>query len=695
MNTTKQDALPWKPMLALLIILLVAYLPLSTFYFGMKNDAFSDNFPQKYFLSQCLHAGVSPLWNPYLNFGFPAYKDMGFAFYSPVVWCFAAIGYSAYTLTIEVLLYIYIGGVGMYFLGRHLYASAYISLSIAAMYMCSGFYVGAIQHINSLAAAAFFPFVLLFLLRLLKNPGYTNSFLLTVAAYLVCASGHPAMPIACGYYLLVFVVVYFLRYPLPRTQWLAVAGYLGVSMLLFVLWMMPAIYSYWSVLPQYEHYVATTPYNATASASLPALMSFVFPFSTVAHTPLFSGDVSFRDFYLSLPGFVALWFGLDKKNKLLLPLLCSGLFLLLLSLGDGVKTAVYDHLPLVKNVRTNGHFRVFLLLSSCCIAGFGMERLLPLYSKYRTASRKYIIALICLLLLLVIVMAAIQAHELSAFVHQLLQSVSITQKIKAFYEFIPLSAAFLMSAAIAVAILLMVVWQHKMSDKSLLLLIVADLVVNCLLYLPVTGVGTTTVVEVQAVYNSNPGGFPIPPLIPVDQTDTLPLQMEGLTGSLSYYSKQIGIAKLTDYPSYFASTGDYFSSSDTAVINHQPYLFLNSNIWNKNNGGSPIVVQLFSPSGITCRILTQSPDTLVFLQNKDVHWHASINDKPQPIRTLYHTFQSVALPAGSSVVNFSYEDPLFVKLCWLSGLVFVMALLAFGKAWRDRKWKGRETSTGS
>lgn len=46
----------------------VAYLPLSSFQFALKNDAFVYNFPNKYFFSECLHHGIIPWWNPYLNF---------------------------------------------------------------------------------------------------------------------------------------------------------------------------------------------------------------------------------------------------------------------------------------------------------------------------------------------------------------------------------------------------------------------------------------------------------------------------------------------------------------------------------------------------------------------------------------------------------------------------------------------------
>src|SRR4029077_12295160 len=99
-----------KPYLLLLFILLVAYAPVSTFYFAVNNDAFSDNFPNKYFLSEAIHSGMLPLWNPYMNFGFPVYADMGFAFWNPITWLFAVVGYNAYTFTAEVLLYVYLAG---------------------------------------------------------------------------------------------------------------------------------------------------------------------------------------------------------------------------------------------------------------------------------------------------------------------------------------------------------------------------------------------------------------------------------------------------------------------------------------------------------------------------------------------------------------------------------------------------------
>src|SRR5215471_12209759 len=96
--------------LFLLLLCLIAYLPLSSFQFALKNDAFIFNFPPKHFFSESLHAGALPTWNPYLNFGFSIYAYLFFAWLQPITWIFGFIGYNFYTFTIEVLLYIYLSG---------------------------------------------------------------------------------------------------------------------------------------------------------------------------------------------------------------------------------------------------------------------------------------------------------------------------------------------------------------------------------------------------------------------------------------------------------------------------------------------------------------------------------------------------------------------------------------------------------
>ena len=97
------------------IVLIVAFLPVSSFLFFLKNDAFNGYFPPKFFMSESIHAGYLPLWNPYINFGIPQYGDMSSGYWSPITWLIAStVGYNAYSFTVELLFYILLGGLGMY-----------------------------------------------------------------------------------------------------------------------------------------------------------------------------------------------------------------------------------------------------------------------------------------------------------------------------------------------------------------------------------------------------------------------------------------------------------------------------------------------------------------------------------------------------------------------------------------------------
>src|SRR6476469_4776518 len=126
-----------KTIVMFLLILFVAYLPVSTFLFFIKNDAFNGYFPPKFFMSESIHSGYLPLWNPYINFGLPQYADMSAGYWSPVTWLIAStVGYNAYTFTQEILIYLLIGGLGMYKLTKYWNLQYKIRVLAGAAYMC-------------------------------------------------------------------------------------------------------------------------------------------------------------------------------------------------------------------------------------------------------------------------------------------------------------------------------------------------------------------------------------------------------------------------------------------------------------------------------------------------------------------------------------------------------------------------------
>lgn len=660
----------YKYYLLLLVVLLIAYLPLSSLHFAMKNDAFSDNFPDKYFLSQSLHAHIFPLWNPYMNYGFPVYADPGFAFWNPITWLFVIAGYSAYTLTVEVLLYIYLGGFFMFRLCRWLKFSSPVAFTVASMYMCSGFYLGSIQYINFITAAAFLPLLIQCFLKLVYNPHFYNSVIFSLSFVFVAMSGHPAIPLA-SIYLLFFLfigMVIFQRnkiISLPKFLW-----YLSAAIILIIIISSPALYSYASIWNVYGRNTPQQHFEITnIGFSIPSLVSLLFPFSTNAHTSFFNNDVAMRNAYFSLAGLTAVLFAIKTKNKLVYCFLLTAFIFFLLSLGGAFKETIYRYLPLLKYVRTNGEYRVFFILLLCLVSGFGLEQIFN--HKESLIKLKIIFRYIiggCIFAL--ILTAIIFKNKIANFFTVTFSQHVSSNLLKDFFQNLNLQVALIISLVIAIIISLLIIFKKTLSPNYFFAIIIFDLIVNTCICLPVTGVGSATLRQVQSFYNDNPPGIPIPPLIAAKDIDTLNEKLTGLFGNISYYNKKIGTTKLTDYPSYFRSTDNFFKSDEKNFVLSNPYLFLLH-----DNNNHLIKVQHFDPQKIILTVETNTNDSLIFLQNNYKFWKAFDNERPLAITTAFSTFMSIPLSPGLHRVEFIYKDSNLAFYCILSAITLIIIIV--------------------
>ena len=671
-----------KPYLFLLVILLLAFLPVSTLHFGMKNDAFSDNFPNKFFFSEAIHSGFLPLWNPYLNFGFPVYADPGFAFWNPVTWFFGAVvGYNAYTLTIEVLLYIYIAGITMYRLGRYFNFTSAAAIAVASMYMCSGFFTGELQHINFLTSAAFLPFLLHRFLILSDKPGYKNAFLTSIAYFLVFAGGHPAVPIGTVYFLISFSISIVIFNKEIRKNLKVLLKYQFLSLFIFILLFSPAMYSYLSIIHQYARGESLNQLNETMYGFSPtSYLSFLYPFAAVKDASFLTDDLSMRNAFFSVAGFGLVLCQLKNKNYVIRSLFVCSSISLILSSGGYVKAVLYAHLPFMTFIRTNGEFRIFGILCFCIIAGFGLNDLQintqNIYFRFRKIIR---------ILLLI---------SLSIFFFALIKSISSlphfsgvdlktpVSAIKAFIDNLTFYNALCISAAIQCCILLLLFFV-KADLKRMTFIIIADLIINSIAYLPFSGVGTVTLAEIQKVYNAGKKGIVVPPLIAIKNIDTFSVRTAGLAGSESFYNKKIGITKLTGYPSYFSNTDTYFKNSLSGAINNLPYVFLKKNIADfindTNYRDRTLTVDFFSPQKIHFTVNASGQDSLIFLQNYYTFWRASVDGKSTAVNKTFITFMSVPVNKGHHQIEFYYEDKwlfLFIVLS-ISTFIAVIAYILF------------------
>jgi uncharacterized membrane protein YfhO len=70
----------------------------------------------------------------------------------------------------------------------------------------------------------------------------------------------------------------------------------------------------------------------------------------------------------------------------------------------------------------------------------------------------------------------------------------------------------------------------------------------------------------------------------------------------------------------------------------------------------------------------------------DRGWHATVDGRPVPILRADYFLQAVSVPAGSSEVRFTYDDPRIGEGLLASGVVWLLLLFAIGiTATRERR----------
>jgi hypothetical protein len=656
----------------------IAYLPLSSLRFAVKNDALTENFPPKYFFSAALRSGHLPFWNPYINFGLPVYADPGFAFWHPLTWLFGLIGYQVWLLSVEILVYIGLGGIFMYHLGRFLRHSRLTAFLMGAMFMCCGFFTGNISHTNFLTCAAFLPLVIQTFLQLQESFTPKRLCFATGSLYLLLAGGHPAIPIGTLYFLAILLIGLVLTSnktgrsleikQMFRTNLLLLVAVIGLTAPIWLSWL--EIWPYFDrSSPVYQ------PKFETVGFTLPSWLSFLFPFSTMAQTPVFGTDRSMRDGYISFIGLALLLIALRrKKNRLQIVFLCAAAVMLLLSLGGPFKSLVYSHLPLLRFIRTNGEYRIFALLSFIITLSWPLETLLntgkppPLFRRIMTVFA-------------FLATAAIIVSIISIGTTPLLRSAAtdkgLVARIKNQLDILPFPEAMLVNAGLL--LIFIVAWyllRRRITIHRLIPgLLLADLILNCWLSLPVTGIQRQSPIAIQHLLETAPPGIPLPALTPLADNDRPGL--EKILGRWSYYSKQPGTPVAGDYPVLFQNTAAYFISCWPDSLNHRPFVFL-------AHAQSPLLLDNFTPTEIALTTTSRLPDTLVLLQNDFPGWRAWLDGRPCALVHPYGAFLGIPLAAGNDAsrkntshqVLFRFSPPhlaLYLMIMLASALLLVLA----------------------
>ena len=686
-----------------LILLLVLFLGMWPIVIGaatMKWDAVDIYLPWKYFVGECIRNHHLPLWNPFLNSGFPQMGDVNTWY--PISWVISLFRrYDVYALHFEYLFHLYLAGIGMYKVAQHYSMSMSTGIFAASAYMLCGFFISNAQHLGWIISAAWFPFIYYYFVQLRANPRLVVALKLGICSFMMLSGGYPGIFISAFYIFLVFAVFLLVQSLVKRNfldlrRWLL---YLSLSALVFLLLSAVIIVSSLD-LANHVTRGGGLAFDHSAwgilTGSLPpkALLTFVFPYAaSISNVEYWGTDFSIINCYMGFIPLVVMLFAVFQKEipwKARL-FMAVGILFLLIAMAQvfPVRKWIYLYLPFMNLFRFSALFRIFAIFFFLLTASYGLKKLAQTMGKRRN-----------LVVYLVIVLGILGAAELYLFVTMqrwefkqlLLQGFASFDKMAGIKEKMFLQGIFHMGiVAILIACL-------KFRPKFLIICMVslgcADMILATRLNLYATVVSGYPVKKVNDVIEMLPQGYPAPSL----QSPMIKTTDTALMGRLPYVWKNLAIYQKLPSCDGNSPYGLYTMSEAMKSGEYQsalpyPLVFMTSRLSKKfvidtgsidRKSYQKVGVTLFNPNQFAVKVHTDSVQYLVFQQNTYPYWTAWVNGIAQPIITTNGTYMSIKLDPGDSLVSFEFKPTkviyaFYVSLVSFVGIIILLVISGFRK----------------
>lgn len=667
-----------RPFGLFIIFLLIAYLPVLLPFFHLKNDILTQNLPTRFVFSESIYSGFEPFWNPYLNFGTPQYGDMNNGFWNPVQWIIGSTtGYNIYSITLEEIFYILIGGWGIYKVCSE-FLSKEIALVTGLVYMTCGYVTGHLQYLCWITAVGYFPYVILFFLRTNKSPILKNYFAGGLSVFLFTASSHPGLIIGAAYFFFfLLLIIFFNREDFMKKFYHKKFWIINILFFLFsCLLSTVVIFSNIDVLQHISRGdKVTLEQTLMHPTTFQSYISLLFPLP-VHKSDFFRTDIGMRNTYIGLFHILGLIFAfLYLTKRQLLSILIPLLFFIFLSAGGHFKVFVWKVLPLLGYVRLNGEFTYFVILLLLLIGAGGLEKLIRENTWQQKASRLVSISTIITFCVIVASLLAVIFYNN--------YSINITgqnlkEKIKDIVNNSNFWQLLFVQAAIQTATLLLI--RKYLNQKvTLVLLTSINLVIITWLIMPFTGVGMMSKKEVQQVLNTFPRGIQPQELLAINKTKYINPHDESQFLLIASYSKKIGHLKPDQYPVQLKSNNDLITDTTLfSFIKQQAFLFLSTDtvINTQTNYDSSYIRVIKSGPGYTkCIIINSKYNWLTLLQNNYPYWRVKVNGNLVKHFTSFKSFISIPIENGTYEVEFNFETTRIKAFMWVNITLLLTAII--------------------
>lgn len=372
--------------IVLLLALFLAFPMLSLFQRTMFWDMTLINLPWRYHLAECIQNGELPLWNPWMNYGFPqmAHPETWY----PVSWLFAFVfGYNIDTLQYEFLFNLFIAGIGFYKLSSLFTGLDKSTRLIGAIsYMLCGVFIAQASQLGYLTSGAWMTFVFYYLIVFLRAPGFKNGLFLIFFYYLLITGGYPGNFIVITYICFAITAIFIVRKILQKqkTKLKPLLIYIPVCSILLLL--MYAVVLVPSL--ELQHYMTrgnldytNTGFGAmTGSTSLSGYLTLLAPSAACAKNPFWGNYYMLNDVYFGAFNFiVAIYFLIRGRKsqyyKLAWLFFISSLIFLMISVATvfPLHHWLYEIVPFFDRFRFPSLFRIFFVMQFIFIAMFGWQ----------------------------------------------------------------------------------------------------------------------------------------------------------------------------------------------------------------------------------------------------------------------------------------------------------------------------------
>jgi len=598
------------------------------------------------------------------------------------MWVIAkTVGYNIWTITYEEMFYILIGSWGIYKIVRELGIEKAIGIVASLSYMTCGYIVGHLQHFCWITGAGFFPYTVLFFLRINKNPIVKNYILGAITVFLFVSSTHPGLVIGAAYFFLFTLIAIFLfkksvtskfyhpKFLLINLSFLIMALIFSMGIIVSDVDVLGHI-SRGSKPPLSESLLAPT--------TLQCFLSLLFPLA-VNKSAFFATDVSMRNVFIGIASLAGVVFFVQYVNKkILAAFVFAILFFVFLAAGGIFKTISYYTLPFLGDVRLNGEFSYFTVIIAILASAFGLQWLLR-DNHFKTLVRRLVIVLMIVSLVAVISAGLMILLSSDSAIHGLMwTSDNFKSSLKAFIDSLSFADLLLISALILLVSLLLI--RTNLSSAPKIVAIVAlNLVINTWFTLPFTGLGVKSKRQINNEMMASAPGIFAQKLQPLNQTTFIDSSFRSQFLMLGSYSKKIGYPKEEQYPVELKNTQKFFGDQSLfRFIIHQPYVFLSVDtaISSETKFDSTIIeIKKFAPGRLQVSVNNSKYKFITFLQNDYLYWQTYINGRMVRHYTGFKTFISVPIQPGRNDVEFVFTPTPIKGAIIVNGMILLLGLI--------------------